>query len=123
MPPVRFYIDENLHGPITEGLRRREVDILTVQEDGRTGLAPDDLVLDRAGELGRLMVTQDKDFLEIAARRWAQYLSFTGVIYAPKDRSRTVWYIEDLEMIAGAGTFEEYQNRVQYLPFPRVEPR
>ncbi len=121
MPSARFYIDENLHGPITEGLRRRGVDVLTVQEDGHTGLVPDDLVLDRAGELGRLMVTQDKDFLEIAARRWEQQVSFTGIIYMPKDKSRTAIYIEDLEMIAGAGTFDEYQNRVEYLPFPRPE--
>ncbi|ASC69881.1 hypothetical protein XM38_008110 [Halomicronema hongdechloris C2206] len=32
---LSLYMDENVHGAITTGLRIREVDVLTVQEDGR----------------------------------------------------------------------------------------
>jgi hypothetical protein len=66
---LRFYMDEGVDGPITQGLRARGVDVLTVQEDGRAGLRPDLLVLDRATELQRVAVCQDRDFLREAHLR------------------------------------------------------
>lgn len=65
---LALYMDENVHGAITTELRLRGVDVLTVQEDDRTGL-PDPLVLDRAMALGRVVFTQDSDFLIEANRR------------------------------------------------------
>jgi Domain of unknown function (DUF5615) len=35
---VRFYMDEQVPRQITVGLRTRNVDVLTVQEDGQAGL-------------------------------------------------------------------------------------
>lgn len=64
---LALYMDENVHGAITTGLRLRGVDVLTVQEDDRAGL-PDPLVLDRAMELERIVFTQDSDFLIEANR-------------------------------------------------------
>jgi uncharacterized protein DUF5615 len=51
-------MDENVHRAITEGLRLRGVDVLTVQDDGRRRLR-DPVVLDRATELGRPLFSQD----------------------------------------------------------------
>lgn len=34
---IAFYMDENVHRGITNGLRIRDVDVLTVQEDDRIG--------------------------------------------------------------------------------------
>lgn len=51
---------------ITEGLRRRGVDVVTAQEDG-SGLLEDPELLDRATVLGRLLFTQDEDFLSEGA--------------------------------------------------------
>ncbi len=56
---VRFYMDEHVSRAVTVGLRRRGLDVLTVQEDGRTG-ASDPAVLDRATELGRVLFSQDE---------------------------------------------------------------
>ena len=36
---VALYMDENVHGGITNGLRLRGVDIVTAQEDGHSGAA------------------------------------------------------------------------------------
>ena len=55
-----LYMDENVHGAITTGLRLRDVDVVTIQEDNRAGLA-DPLVLDRATELGRVIFSQDRE--------------------------------------------------------------
>ena len=107
-------MDEHIHKGITDGLRQRGVDVLTVQEDGRTG-TPDPLVLDRATELQRIIFTQDQDFLAEANRRQVEGMSFAGVIYAHQRLVTIGDCIRDLEIIAKASDLEDLANRVQYL--------
>lgn len=76
---VSFYLDEHIPRAITNGLRLRGVDVLTAQEDGRSGASDADL-LDRATELGRILVTFDDDLLTEAATRQRSGESFSGVI-------------------------------------------
>lgn len=78
---LTLYMDEHVEGAITAGLRQRGVDVLTVQGDGRDQ-SSDSAVLDRAAELGRVVVTRDRDFLIEAAFRQHHGISFAGVIYA-----------------------------------------
>ena len=59
---VALYMDEHVYRAITAGLRLREVDVLTAQEDDRRN-TPDPILLDRATELGRVMSSQDEDLL------------------------------------------------------------
>ena len=73
-------MDVHVHAAITEGLRLREVDVLTAQEDGRRRL-PDPALLDRATALGRILFTQDDDLLREAAERQRHGVVFAGVIY------------------------------------------
>lgn len=108
-------MDEHIHQGITDGLRQRGVDVLTVQEDGRTG-TPDLLVLDRAAELQRVIFTQDQDFLVEANRRQVEGGSFAGVIYAHQRLVTIGNCIRDLEIIAKASEAEDLANCVQYLP-------
>lgn len=49
---------EHVHRAITNGLRLRNVDVLTVQEDNRTGVS-DEVVLARSITLNRVVFTQD----------------------------------------------------------------
>lgn len=46
---IALYMDEHVHRAITSELRRRDVDVLTVQEDGRAGTA--DTISDRNAEI------------------------------------------------------------------------
>jgi rRNA-processing protein FCF1 len=108
-------MDEHIHKGITDGLRQRGVDVLTVQEDGRTG-TPDPLILDRATELQRIIFTQDQDFLAEANRRQVEGMSFAGVIYAHQRLVTIGDCIRDLEIIAKASDPEDLANCVQYLP-------
>ncbi len=108
-------MDEHIHQGITDGLRQRGVDVLTVQEDGRTG-TPDLLVLERAAELQRVIFTQDQDFLVEANRRQVEEVSFAGVIYAHQRLVTVGDCIRDLEIIAKASEVEDLANCVQYLP-------
>ena len=64
---IKLYMDVHVRREITEGLRTREVDVLTAQEDGAAEL-DDALLLDRATSLGRILFSQDDDLLREAAR-------------------------------------------------------
>ncbi len=96
---IAFYMDEHVHRGITKGLRQREVDVLTVQEDGRAG-TPDPEVLDRATTLQRVLFTQDQDFLIEASSRQEQGRFFAGVIYGHQRLVTIGTCVNDLEMIA-----------------------
>lgn len=65
---VALYMDVHVHRAITTGLRLRGVEVLTAQEDGYRQ-AGDDVLLDRATELQRVLFTQDEDLLAEAKRR------------------------------------------------------
>jgi predicted nuclease of predicted toxin-antitoxin system len=112
---VKFYMDVHVHGAITVGLRSRSVDVLTAQEDGAAEL-DDPPLLDRATELGRVLVTQDQDFLREGALRQRSGEMFAGIIFAAQSIPSIGPYIRDLELIALASEPAEYANRVLPLP-------
>lgn len=112
---VAFYMDVNVKGAIVRGLRRRDVDVLTAQEDGAARL-DDASLLDRAGVLKRLIFTQDDDFLTEAHRRQINGEYFVGVLYQHQQATVIGQCIDDLEIIARVSELEEYANQVRYLP-------
>jgi hypothetical protein len=112
---LAFYMDEHVPRPITIGLRIRQVDVLTAQEDDHRE-TDDDILIDRAGELGRVMFSFDADMLREATRRQEAGESFSGVIFAHPTQISVGECIRDLEIMAEAGEPEDLQNRVFYLP-------
>ena len=60
--PIRYYMDQHFPGPVTDGLRRRGIDVLTAQEADRCGLPDSDQLAFATGE-ERVMVTFDSDYL------------------------------------------------------------
>jgi predicted nuclease of predicted toxin-antitoxin system len=75
-------MDEHVPKVMTEGLRRRGVDVLTVQELGLQAVE-DVRHLERAAQDGRVVVTQDADFL----RLHASGLPHRGIVYAHQQTS------------------------------------
>ena len=59
---ISLYMDVHIPRAITEGLRLREVDVLTAQEDNSATL-PDPELLDRATSLNRILFSSDIDLL------------------------------------------------------------
>jgi predicted nuclease of predicted toxin-antitoxin system len=112
---VALYMDEHIPSAITVALQFRDVDVLTVQDDGKTGM-PDPVILDRATELQRVVFTQDEDFLAIANRRQQDGVRFSGVIYTHQQRVTFGDCVRDLEIIAKVSEPEDLVNCVQYLP-------
>ena len=112
---VKFYMDVHIKRAVTNGLRLRGVDVLTAQDDGTTELE-DDLLLERATELNRVLFSQDDDLLREANKRQQKGENFAGVIYAHQLNITVGQCINDLTLIAEATDSEEWQNAVVYLP-------
>ena len=113
--PAGLYMDVHVRAAITEGLRRRGVDVVTSQNDGTREWEDEDL-LRRATELDRLLFTQDEDLLAIAAQWQRNGIEFAGVVYGHQENTTVGQNIEDLELIAKCGLPGEFDNRVTYLP-------
>ncbi len=112
---IRLYMDHNVRGAVTRGLRRLDLDVLTAFEDGSHGL-DDPPLLDRAGALGRVLFSNDDDLLREAVRRQRSGERFRGLIYVHQDRLTIGETIEELEVVAGASAPEEFENQIVYLP-------
>ena len=112
---IRLYMDVHVPYAMTFELRLRGVDVLTAQEDG-TGKLEDSKLLDRASTLGRVLVTQDEDFLKEAARRQENALPFAGVVFAPQLDVTIGQCVRDLELISFASDPEDWADWVEFLP-------
>jgi predicted nuclease of predicted toxin-antitoxin system len=108
-------MDVHVPAAITRGLLLRGVDVLTAQLDGTTELSDPEL-LDRATALGRVLFSQDEDLLAEATLRQRGGQPFAGLIYAHQLRVTLGKCIADLELLALAGTPDDFTNRVEYLP-------
>jgi len=100
---ISFLFDLHVPVAVSNGLRLRGVDVLTAFEDASSKLEDVDL-LARAAVLGRVLVTQDEDFLAIATAWLSADREFFGIIYAHQLRVGIGSFISDLELIAKAVT-------------------
>ncbi len=108
-------MDVHVPAAITRELLLRGVDVLTAQLDGSVQLSDSDL-LDRATGMGRVVFSQDEDLLAEAAERQRHGKYFAGVVYAHQLGITIGRAIQDLQILADAGTPEDFANRVEYLP-------
>lgn len=105
--PIRFHLDEHISAHIAAGLRRRNIDVTAASDAGLIG-ATDMAHLQFAVAAGRVVVTQDGDFL----RLHAQGAAHAGIVYCQQQSMsfgellRRVILIHDLlsteEIAAGA---------------------
>ena len=112
---VNLYFDVHVRLAVADGLRLRGVDVLRAQEDGTAEFADPDL-LNRATELGRVLFTQDDDFLSEGVRRQNNGESFAGIVYAHQLNVGVGGCIVDLEIIAKSSDEAEWIGRIEFLP-------
>jgi len=93
-----FYMDEHVPRAVTQALRLRGIDVITVQEDGRSQ-HDDDVILKRATEIGRALVSQDADLLREGVRLIATHQVFSGIVYVHQLRLTIGRVVQDLELI------------------------
>ena len=81
------------------GLRIRDVDVVTSQEDDCTEL-PDAELLEHVTSLGRVLFTQDQDFLRLAREYQNRQQTFGGIIFGHQTDVTISRCLQDLELIA-----------------------
>ena len=112
---IALFTDHHVDSAITEGLRRRGIDVLTAWEDGRSR-ADDESLLARATQLDRALFSQDRDLLAIAAKWLHDGREFSGLVYAHLLQVSIGSAVEDLEIIAKVSEVVDMKNRVLWLP-------
>ena len=112
---LALYMDHHIPSAITDGLRVRDIDVLTAFEDGASQL-DDELLLRRATELGRVLFSQDMDLLRLATQFQRQGTEFAGLFYVHQLRLTVGQVVDDLDVAAKALNPEEIANRIEFLP-------
>jgi hypothetical protein len=112
---LAFYMDHQFNASVTRGLRARGIDVLTAFEDGAEQL-DDDVLLTRATNQNRVLVTHDKGFLRIAAKRLKLGHDFTGIAFAVQKSLHIGNAIEYLELMSNVISPDEMRNRVERIP-------
>ena len=117
MSPPRFLADEDLRGSIVRAVRRLEpnVAITTIVEQGQSSIS-DEEVLAYAWENQWLLVSHDVTTMKaMAERRLATGDGLHGLFLASQSQSTRV-VAESLVLIWSASEFEEWRDRIVYLP-------
>jgi hypothetical protein len=112
---LRLYFDHHVPRAVEVGVRQQGIDVLTTEADG-TADRDDEFLLQRATDLGRVVFTQDQDFLALAAAWQQTRREFTGMVYAHQLRITIGTAIRDLVLIASLTHPDDMRNRVEFLP-------
>jgi Domain of unknown function (DUF5615) len=79
------FFDQHVNRAVVSGLRRRGMDVVTAYDRGLSA-ADDDVLLATAAGEGRLMVTNDTDFLVWHSKWQATGRNHAGIIYWHQDK-------------------------------------
>jgi predicted nuclease of predicted toxin-antitoxin system len=114
---LALYMDEHVDSLVTEQLANRGIDVLTVQDDGHDSL-PDDVILRRAYDLCRVLVTQDRDYFAEATKLNEAGGDHYGIGYLRDIDVPLMQIVADLEMYAVCCEADEVMNTIVRLPLP-----
>lgn len=108
--PVRFFMDQHIPRPDSDGLRRHGADVSTTQDAARCGaLDADQLAFATAS--GRVMVTFDADYL--ALRQTG--IPRAGIAWCQEQKYAIGQLIRALRLLQGVLDADAMRNHLEYL--------
>ncbi len=107
---IRFHLDENVNKAIADGLRRRKIDVTTTPEAGLIS-ASDEEQLRFARSQGRVLFTQDCDFLKLHNSGFEH----CGVAYCVKGSRSIGEILQGLILIWEVLEAEDIAGKVEFL--------
>jgi hypothetical protein len=107
---IRFHLDENVSQAIAEGLRRRGIDVTTTPEVGLMA-ATDEAQVEFAQQQGRVIFTQDADFLRLHQAG----VFHSGITYCVQGSRSVGEIIRGLVLIWELLEPEEMMGKVEFL--------
>jgi hypothetical protein len=108
--PIRFHLDEHISAHIAAGLRRRNIEVTTAAETGLAG-ETDLAILEFAATAGRVVVTQDDDFLKLHA----QGVNHAGIAYCQQQAMPIGEMLRRVILIYDLLSPSEMAGRVEFL--------
>ena len=112
---LRFYFDESVSEEVAKAARKADVDVVTTEQDGSRG-KPDPAILNRSGELGRVLVTCDVDHVVLAANILATGNTPPHIIFFRQNTLTVGQVVADLALVAAAATTQDFDAGVMRLP-------
>ena len=106
---IRFYTDEHVGKAIAKGLRLRGIDVLTCQE-AKMLHATDEEHLAFAKTQGRVIFTQDADFIQLHTKGQLHH----GIVYTPQGK-RVGDVVNGLTLIHQVLTAEDMINHLEFI--------
>jgi hypothetical protein len=106
---IRFYTDENVPKAVINGLRRRGADVVSTPDAGMLGKSDEDH-LELATRLGRVIFTQDDDFLSLNHRGFAH----EGIVFA-NQRASISRMIDGLMLVHEVLDPEDMIGHVEFI--------
>jgi predicted nuclease of predicted toxin-antitoxin system len=107
---IRFHLDENCDPRIAAGLRLHGIDVTTTPEAGLLHASDEDQ-LAYAVAHGRAIITQDTDFLHIAASGQEH----PSIVFYPAQFRSVGQVIDSVRLIWEVYEPEEMRNRVEFI--------
>lgn len=111
---LRALADEHVPYALIHGLRTRGMDVVTVQDLGRRS-DDDPLLLDWAIEHERIVLTNDQDFLAIAAERGARLETFAPIFYWPQQQRTVADLLQKILKVATSQSYADASSQVFFL--------
>jgi len=106
---LKFYTDEHVPPSVVKGLRLRGFDVLTTKEADMLA-ASDEEHLSFANGEGRVIFTQDEDFLRLHSLGFEH----SGIVYAHQ-RTSIGRIVKGLVLIHQVMRQEEMENHLEFL--------
>jgi predicted nuclease of predicted toxin-antitoxin system len=107
---IRFHLDENCHHAVAEGLSRRGIDVTTTPEAGLMSASDEEQIAYGVAQ-GRVIFTQDRDFLRLHAAG----VPHAGIAYCDKDKRSIGEMIQGLVLIWELLEPDEIRSRVEFI--------
>ena len=107
---IRFHLDEQVSHAVAEGLRRLGIDVTTTTDAGLRGAEDMDQIAFGLAQ-GRVLFTEDDDFLVLAAAG----VEHAGIGYCHQNTRSVGEIIRALELIWEIYEPGEMKNRVEFI--------
>jgi predicted nuclease of predicted toxin-antitoxin system len=107
---MKFHLDEHVDLAIAHGLRLRGIDVRTTAEAGLVS-ASDDSHLEYANREGRVIFTNDSDFLRLASTGIEHF----GIAYCARTARSVGFIVRHLCLMHDCIASDEMRGKVEYL--------
>jgi predicted nuclease of predicted toxin-antitoxin system len=107
---IRFHLDEHVPQAVADGLRRLGIAVTTTADAGLSGAKDSDQIAYALGQ-GRVIFTEDDDFLVLAAAGTIH----AGIVYCHQNTRSIGQIIHALELLWQVYEADEMKNRIEFI--------